>query len=50
MSFVEQDDIFKIAEGYLNALIPSIVPEKYIMDPVMPEGVRSFLGRDWKEE
>jgi aspartyl-tRNA synthetase len=50
MSFVEQDDIFQVAEWYVNDLIPTLVPGKYIMDPVMPKGVKEFLGRDWKEE
>ncbi|MDD2908890.1 MAG: aspartate--tRNA ligase [Candidatus Gracilibacteria bacterium] len=48
MSFVEQDDIFKVAEGFVNDLIPGIVPEKHIYTPEIPAGVKSVIGRDWK--
>ena len=37
MSFVEQDDIFKVAESFINELVPSVSPEKKIVTPVMPE-------------
>ncbi len=30
MSFVEQEDVFKIAEWYIHALIPALVPHKTI--------------------
>ncbi len=50
MSFVEQDDIFRVAEGYVNDLIPSICPNKYIMQPKMPVGIKKVLGRDWNEK
>ena len=48
MSFVEQDDIFQVAEWYVNDLIPTLVPTKYIMDVKMPKWVKEYLWRDWK--
>lgn len=30
MSFVEQEDVFKIAEGYLSELVKNLVPHKHI--------------------
>lgn len=30
MSFVEQEDVFKIAEWYIHDLIPTLVPQKTI--------------------
>jgi aspartyl-tRNA synthetase len=32
MSFVEQEDVFKIAEGYVKDLIPALSPHKHIKD------------------
>ena len=30
MSFVEQEDIFRLAEGFIRDLVPALVPHKYI--------------------
>lgn len=30
MSFVEQEDVFQIAEGYVKDLIPALSPHKHI--------------------
>ena len=32
MSFVEQEDIFKVAENFIQALIPAVSPHKRIKD------------------
>lgn len=50
MSFVEQDDIFKVAESFINELVPSVSPEKKLVTPVMPEWVKKIIGKNWNED
>ena len=50
MSFVEQDDIFRIAEGFVNELIPGIIPTKKIVLPKTPTAIKKILGREWNED
>lgn len=47
MSFVEQDDIFQIAEWFVNELIPGISSDKKIIIPKIPDWVKKVLWRDW---
>lgn len=47
MSFVEQDDIFRVAEWFVNDLIPSITNKK-IYTPEIPAWIKAVIGRDWK--
>ncbi|MDD2487753.1 MAG: aspartate--tRNA ligase [Candidatus Gracilibacteria bacterium] len=47
MSFVEQDDIFQVAEGFIHDLIPTVTPNKRIFVPKIPEGIKKLIGRDW---